>query len=62
MWIVEASVFAFSSVRKSIVGDVEGEMIWIWTYVCGVWNSDGLEWDDGNARVESVVSWIWVWK
>ena len=38
MWIVEANVFVFSSVRRSIVGDVEDEieMIWIGSDVCGV--------------------------
>ena len=38
MWNVEARVFLFSIVRRSIVGDVEGEMTWIWSDVCGVWN------------------------
>ena len=60
MWIVEASVFAFSSVRKSIVGDVEGEMIWIWNDVCGVWNFGEQDWDVWIAGVESVGSWILV--
>ena len=64
MWIVEANVFVFSSVRRSIVGDVEDEieMIWIGSDVCGVWSLDGLDGDDGNAGVESEVSWILVWK
>ena len=61
MWNVEASVIAFSSVRKSIVGGVEDEMIWIWSDVCGVWNFGGQDWDVGSAGVENVELWILVW-
>ena len=62
VWIVEVNVYVFWTGMKGSVGDVEDEMIWIWNDVCGVWNFDGLDWDDGNARVENVVSWILVWK
>ena len=62
MWNVEASVIAFSSVRKSIVGDVEDEKIWIWSDVCVVENYGGQDWDVGNAGVENVELWILVWK
>ena len=60
MWNVEARVFAFSSVRRSIVGDVEGEMTWIWSDVCGVWTVGDWDWGVGIVGVENVEPWIWV--
>ena len=61
VWIVEANVFVFLKGRKSIVGDVEDEMILIWSDGGGVAGWPRLDVVDGSAKVESEVSWISVW-
>ena len=60
-WIVEVNVDVFLTGMKSSVGDVEDEMIWIWSDDGGVSNWHGLDVVDGSAGVESEVSWISVW-
>ena len=61
VWIVEVNVYVFLTGRKSIVGDVEDEMIWIWSDDGGVSSWHGLDVVDGSAGVESEVSLISVW-
>ena len=61
VWIVEVNVYVFLTGMKSSVGDVEDEMIWIWSDDGGVSNWHGLDVVDGSAGVESEVSWISVW-
>ena len=61
MWSVEVNVDVFLIGMKSSVGDVEDEMIWIWSDDGGVSNWHGLDVADGSAGVESEVSWISVW-
>ena len=38
VWIVEVNVYVFLTGMKSSVGDVEDEMIWIWSDDGGVSN------------------------
>ena len=52
-------MFVFSSVRRSVVGDVDGERIWFWSDVCVVWTVGEQDWDVGSVEVENVESWIW---
>ena len=61
MWIVEVTVDVFLTGMRSNVGDVEDEMIWIWSDDDGVSNWHGLGVVDETAGVESEVSWISVW-
>ena len=61
VWIVEVNVYVFLTGMKSSVGDVEDEMIWIWSDDGGVSNWHGLDVVDGSAGVENEVSWISVW-
>ena len=51
----------FLTGMRSNVGDVEDEMIWIWSDDDGVSNWHGLGVVDETAGVESEVSWISVW-
>ena len=52
VWIVEVNVYVFLTGMKSSVGDVEDEMIWIWSDDGGVSNWHGLDVVDGSAGVE----------
>ena len=52
-------MFVFSSVRRNVVGDVEGERIWIGSDVCVVGVVGEPDWDVGSVEVENVESWIW---
>ena len=61
VWIVEVNVYVVLTGMKSSVGDVEDEMIWIWSDDGGVLNLHGLDVVDGSAGVESEVSLISVW-
>ena len=56
---MEALLFVFSSVKRNVVGDVEGERIWFWSDVCVVWTVGEQDWDVGSVEVENVESWIW---
>ena len=61
VWVVEVTVDVFWTGMRSNVGDVEDEMIWIWSDDDGVSNWHGLGVVDESAGVESEVSWISVW-
>ena len=61
VWIVEVTVDVFLTGMRSNVGDVEDEMIWIWSDDDGVSNWHGLGVVDESAGVESEVFWISVW-
>ena len=52
-------MFVFSSVRRNVVGDVEGERIWIGSDVCVVGVVGEPDWYVGSVEVENVESWIW---
>ena len=61
VWVVEVTVGVFWTGMRSNVGDVEDEMIWIWSDDDGVSNWHGLGVVDGSAGVGSEVAWISVW-
>ena len=54
-------MFVFSSVKRNVVGDVEGERIWFWSDVCVVWIVGEQDLDVGSVEVGNVESWIWAW-
>ena len=59
---MEETVGVILTERKSVVGGVEGEMIWIWSDDDGVscWHELGVV--DENVEAASEVVWISAWK